>query len=141
MIIRAAASKDAEQLSILNSIFQEKETTTAADMRKFLGSNSHEIVLVAVADDGEIAGFCYGQPYMSICYNRPMGALNDLFVKENYRGQGIAQKLVKAMEDALAKRGCTSVRLVTGINSAANDFYLKNGYKQASKFNEYIKEI
>lgn len=54
--------------------------------------------------------------------------LDTLWVSEELRGQNIGSKILKQMEAAGKKRGCTKCRLDT-LNFQAMPFYQKHGYK------------
>lgn len=54
--------------------------------------------------------------------------IDDLFVKENFRKQGYASKLLAGLESEAKQRGCYLAYLDT-INASAVSFYEKRGYK------------
>lgn len=51
-----------------------------------------------------------------------------LWVKEEYRKNGLGKKLLKAAEDEIIKKGCTTI-LLRSYSFQAPLFYEKNGYK------------
>jgi ribosomal protein S18 acetylase RimI-like enzyme len=60
------------------------------------------------------------------------GFLRQLFVREDFRGKGLARKLLSYAEKHLANEGAKSMRLmVTGTNCRAYKFYGKMKYKNA----------
>lgn len=58
-----------------------------------------------------------------------LGFINDLFVKEEYRGQRLGHKLMEIAEDFLREKNCThSTLMVFGYNRPAYKFYKDLGY-------------
>lgn len=51
-----------------------------------------------------------------------------LWVKEEYRKNGLGKMLLKAAEDEIIKKGCTTI-LLRSYNFQAPLFYEKNGYE------------
>lgn len=54
--------------------------------------------------------------------------LNTLWVSEQCRGQQMGSKILKAMEGAAIKRGCT-IALLDTLNFQAKPFYQQHGYQ------------
>ena len=80
--------------------------------------------LVAISNN-KIIGFCI----WGIIWNKIH--LQDIFVKEKYRKEGIATKLVKTMEEIAKKRGFKEIVSDTDFNNLkAISFHLKNGFKK-----------
>ncbi len=60
---------------------------------------------------------------------RRFGQVNNLFVEEGVRGQGVAEVLMAAAEDHVRARGVTHLRLsVLDQNARARSFYEKCGW-------------
>lgn len=55
-------------------------------------------------------------------------SIDTLWVKEEFRNQGIAKQLLSAVEDKARSMGCHIAYLST-YDFQAKDFYLKNGYE------------
>ncbi len=67
--------------------------------------------------------------------------LKRFFVRADQRRQGIASRLLQALEAAAVEQGFTGVRLETGIKQQeAMAFYERNGYVPIELFGEYIGE-
>ena len=109
------------------SIFQgtpEKFAITAEQMR----ADKHLFqCLVAITAKEEIAGFAtYFPAYYS--WTGKALYLDDLYVKEAFRGKGIGKKILTTIIDEAKTKGCKKVRWqVSKWNSNAIQFYKSIG--------------
>lgn len=61
-----------------------------------------------------------------------------MFVEPEQRGKGIAEKILKELEDIAANNGNSIVRLETGCkHTAAIKFYTRMGYYRITQFGDY----
>jgi ribosomal protein S18 acetylase RimI-like enzyme len=129
MDIRPATSDDAAALATLNDEFNET-VTTYEDIRKRFGrTGGHELVYIAI-EDGEAVGFACAQVYRSICYERPMAEITEIYVRDAYRRRGIARALLARAESDLSAERVSEVRIETGLaNETAIGLYSASGYK------------
>ena len=68
--------------------------------------------------------------------------LNDLFVDEAHRKQGIAKSLVKAAENFARETGAVRIVLATQVfNIAAQSVYTSLGYIQDEDFYHYLLQL
>lgn len=65
----------------------------------------------------------------SCFYFEEVLCVNVLFVKEEYRGQGLGSLLLKKVEDEAKKNGAKLSHLHTFDFHQAKEFYLKHGYE------------
>jgi len=66
------------------------------------------------------------------------GEVKRLFVPESARGKGVAQTLMRHLEQAARDRGLPMIRLETGTNLApAVALYQKHGYRKTGPFGDY----
>ena len=88
--------------------------------------------------NGKIVGFLrYG-----IGKREPVGRLQQIYVVPEYRGQGIASKLLKQFEETSQKQGMESIRLKTAqTNLEAIKFYEKHGFIQTAKGGKKVPEF
>jgi len=85
------------------------------------------ICFVAVTDTGEIVGYaiCF---FAYFTWSGRSLYLDDLFVREAYRGRQIGRRLLGAVVEYAAAEGCKKVRWqVSRWNTAAQEFYKKFG--------------
>lgn len=99
--------------------------------------NSESVIFTAKKDD-EIVGFTQLFPTFSSASLKKVYILNDLFVLENYRNQGIAKLLIHQVIEFAKENNCARVSLSTARNNPAQFLYEKLGFKESSfKFYNY----
>ncbi|MEG6613289.1 GNAT family N-acetyltransferase [Pseudoclostridium thermosuccinogenes] len=130
MELRIATGEDVGNLFEMNEEFNGKNCTTKELMRSSIDSNEQEVVSIAYID-GVAAGFICGQSIRSMCYDKCYVEITELYVREEYRRQGIATKLINYIENIFEERNIKEFQLFTGKdNTAARAFYEKLGYKK-----------
>jgi ribosomal protein S18 acetylase RimI-like enzyme len=125
-IVRLAKKEDLEVLRELNKEFNGVDPSL---LKKNLWTDdSSEIVAIADAE-GYAVGFACAQSYMSFCYNNPQGEITEMYVREEFRGNGIANSLITCLEKELQFRGVIGVKILTSReNVIAIKTYKKSGY-------------
>ena len=99
--------------------------------------NDEAIVFIA-RDDAVAVGFTMLYPTFSTVSLSNVWLLNDLYVDEANRGQGIASKLMETAESAARAAGATRVFLRTANdNTTAQSLYESRGYIQDEVFRRY----
>ncbi len=130
MELRIATGEDVGNLFEMNEEFNGKNCTTKELMRSSIDSNEQEVVSISYID-GVAAGFICGQSIRSMCYDKCYVEITELYVREEYRRQGIATKLINYIENIFEERNIKELKLFTGKdNTAARAFYEKLGYKK-----------
>ncbi|MBU1167448.1 GNAT family N-acetyltransferase [Patescibacteria group bacterium] len=72
----------------------------------------------------------------------PAGYVEGIFVKPDYRNQGIANKLVKMGEEWTVSKGCTEIGSDAEIeNVESQKFHKKIGFKEANRIVSFIKKL
>lgn len=122
MNIRRIDEIDDRTGEFINKAFTDYAISRAVEL------NFDEYCIVAENDDGQVIGAITGRAY----YNEVH--IGDLIIDENYRGNDIGTKLVRAVEDAYRGKGYTKITLTT-FGFQAPDFYRKLGYSL-----EFVRE-
>jgi putative acetyltransferase len=66
------------------------------------------------------------------------GELKRMYVREAHRGQGVAQQVLRELEESAMQRGCQKLCLETGpYQPEALAFYKKQGYERQGAFGSY----
>ena len=108
----------------------ESEARIAAQIERYFESGSdNRVTLMAVTPDGSAVGF--------VCVNwldtvtATEGYISHLFVDEAYRGQGIGQRLLSAINEQAQARGCFRVFLYARHHREVyqREFYPKQGWQ------------
>ena len=94
------------------------------------------IIFLAKEEDNEI-GFAQCQlrmDYVEGTESSPVGYLEGIFVKEEYRRNGVAKQLLLACEKWAKGKGCTEFASDIELeNSVSLEFHLRNGFKEANR--------
>ena len=87
-------------------------------------SDEEEFVLKIENEDGKIIGGCIAQAYE---YHWSRVLLEELWVDERYRHQGLGSMIIREVERIAREKGCRVVTLGTA-SYMARPFYEKHGY-------------
>ena len=98
---------------------------------------TNESGLFLVGYISEIAVAC-----CSLCEIEPgVGEIKRVFVKPQYRRKGIAEHIMKHLEEQAVKSGFKFLRVETGVKQPeAVAMYQKLGYYDIAKYGEYIND-
>ncbi|TNI99317.1 GNAT family N-acetyltransferase [Aeromonas veronii] len=108
------------------------ERLTAADSVIFLARNQM----------GKSIGFTQLYPAFSSVAMKRMWYLNDLYVVESARQQGVARALLKRVASFAKETDALTVKLATGIsNHPAKLLYESEGYKKVIAFDHYTQRV
>ena len=131
MEVRVATIDDADDLFALNTLFEN--TTTIDLLKKSLLDNGREIVCIAFVN-GVPAGYCSGLIIKSMCYSESRADIEALYVKDEYRRQGIGEALIRRLEKALAAFDIRHFHISTNAdNKTAQSLYMKLGYAKTGE--------
>lgn len=90
-------------------------------------------LIVCAKLDGKIVGYAYArlEPRDWNALLDAHGALHDILVAEQARGQGIGRKLLESVQHELRERGAARVVLHTAVeNRAAQKLFAAAGFRQ-----------
>jgi len=127
-IIRKPESRDISGLIQLNDAFNGVGCTVES-VADALNNSTNEIVFCAVVNN-VVVGFICGMYWHSICYSEGhQGIITELIVNENYRRNGIAKKLIKALEAEFTRVNVREIVIETPVSNAeGRGFYENVGY-------------
>ncbi|HEX6993952.1 MAG TPA: GNAT family N-acetyltransferase [Gammaproteobacteria bacterium] len=92
--------------------------------------------LLVAEDETGLASYVSGYCHAAFYAGGNTAWIDEIFVKEERRGEGIGRLLMAALETRAAEDGCTLVALAT---AGAAPFYSKIGYEsKAGYFKKYL---
>jgi GNAT superfamily N-acetyltransferase len=92
---------------------------------------SEDACLLVAAEDGECLGYVLGFRHLTFYANGPVGWVEELLVRQEYRGSGLGRALMSAFERWAAEHDCTLVALAT---RRAAPFYRALGYHDSAAY-------
>jgi len=114
--------------------------TSREFMKKRLTRND-SIIWIAFVNQ-TAAGFVQVYPSFSSVALQPQWLLNDLFVEESSRKNGVAKELIKQVEKSAKQQGIFSIKLATSNdNKAATSLYGAMSYQPIDTFAHFTKRI
>jgi ribosomal protein S18 acetylase RimI-like enzyme len=147
MKTRKASLTDIEHVSRLFDayrIFYKKESDIQG-AKKFLlerVENKESEIFVAENDNNQLVGFVQLYPIFSSTRMKRLWLLNDLYVNENYRGQGISVLLIDAAKKLCKESNACGLVLETAkSNEVGNKLYPKTGFSLDLDHNYYSWDI
>lgn len=145
-IIRQATLADIKQLAILFDlyrIFYEKPTDIQA-AQDFLSARitKSESVIFVTAQDNSLTGFVQLYPIFSSTRMQRLWLLNDLFVAETHRGQGLSVMLINECKRWCKDTAACGLILETAkSNDIGNQLYPRMGFEVDNNHNYYSWDL
>lgn len=141
--IRKASINDLEPLAELFDAYRVfyKQSSNLKSGKAFLEErilkNESEIFL-SLNLDSVLTGFVQLYPIFSSTRMQRLWLLNDLFVNQKYRGQGISKLLLgKAQEMSKLSGACGIILETAKSNEIANKLYINTGFTLDAEHNYY----
>ena len=139
-----------EQLDIISPLFdayrvfygQESDLNVAREFIESRLNNNESIIFLALDDEGNGLGFTQLYPSFSSVSAAKTWVLNDLFVSDTARRQGVARKLMDAAREMGLKDDVKGLALETAeSNGNAQKLYESLGYKRESGTYHYFLQL
>ena len=144
-MIRKAEEQDLKSAAALAAELWPEHTPAELlpEFRALLESG--EGALFLASENGREAGFAQVQlrrDYVEGTETSPVGYLEGVYVREEYRGRGVAKALLKACEAWAAERGCREFASDCELGNAASlSFHLHSGFAEANRIICFVKPL
>jgi len=135
----AAVSQLFDQYRVFYSSPSDLETA-----RRFLQDRFHkrDSIIFVASNNGHIVGFTQLYPSFSSVSMKRIWILNDLFVEQACRKQGVAKLLLSTAEDFARQTGAIRISLATqASNIVAQSLYESLGYCKDEEFHHYSLKL
>lgn len=112
--------------------------------RKFLQERFHkkESIIFVASNNNSIVGFTQLYPTFSSISMKRVWILNDLFVEQSHRHQGVAKSLISQAGSFARKTGAVRIILATQVsNTIAQSLYESLGYVKDKNFYHYTLQL
>lgn len=101
--------------------------------------SSESVIYACENDEGELVGFTQLYPIFSSTRMKRLWLLNDLFVAEEFRGQGISKLLIERAKELARETDACGVMLETQkTNEVGNKLYPHVGFELEDDVNFYF---
>ena len=145
MKLRKAKKEDMEDIQDLRYLLAKYDKSLGLDIvvtewgytevgKKDLEYFLNQQYIYVAEENQKIVGFITAEIFKKkVWYSVQLGSINNIFVLEEYRNQGIGTALMKTMMNALKEVGITNIQLDTyNKNSKAIKFYEGLGFEKCN---------
>ncbi|MGT4068595.1 UNVERIFIED_CONTAM: GNAT family N-acetyltransferase [Aeromonas hydrophila] len=147
MYILQATSANLEEVSYLFDAYRQfygqgpdHSASTSFISERLVNADS--VIFLALNELGQGLGFAQLYPAFSSVAMKPMWYLNDLYVTESARQQGVARALLKRVASFAKETDALTVKLATAVsNNAAKSLYESEGYQKVIAFDHYTQRV
>lgn len=119
-----------------------------ADMQSLfhtLFASGNDAMFICRTDEGIAAGFAnisIRKDYVEGSNSSPVGYIEGIYVKPEFRKQGIAKKFIELAEDWSRKRGCSELGSDTEVeNTQSRNFHRHIGFDGESHIVHFVRPI
>lgn len=144
MIVRA---KKEDALAVAQLAVQMWEDNVTEELAEELAEviDSDEGVIFVAKENEQVVGFAQCQlrhDYVEGTESSPVGYLEGIFVKEEFRKQGLARDLLKACENWAFKKGCHEFASDCELeNQESLKFHMRVGFEEANRVICFTKKL
>jgi len=118
-----------KELFSIEADFEFNEARQRMGLEQILRDVSGEKCIMVAERSGKVIGMCSAQILISTAEGGPAAVIEDMVVFPEYRGMGIGESLLSAIQSWSIQKGAMRMQLLADKNNyPALDFYMKNGW-------------
>ncbi|EMK3400971.1 GNAT family N-acetyltransferase [Vibrio diabolicus] len=103
---------------------------------------SDSVIFLALDHQDQPLGFAQLYPSYSSVAMKRMWYLNDLFVVESARQQGVGKALLQRVKTYARESDALTVKLATAVdNESAKKLYISEGYSKITAFEHFTQKV
>jgi aminoglycoside 6'-N-acetyltransferase I len=134
----------ADWLAMRQQLYTGLDATFHCDEMEAIVASNDLACFLAIADRGGVLGMIELslRNLVDGCIGGPVGYIEGLYVKPEFRGQGCGRKMVAFAESWFAERGCRDIATDAELeNTDAQDFYRRIGFDETWRIVEFKKPL
>ena len=143
MLIKRAVKNDIGILAELAGLMWKDSTSD--ELKEEFSELVKRCVFFIVFEDNEAVGFAQCQlrcDYVEGTDSSPVGYLEGIFVREEYRGGGYAKNLLKQCEKWSSENGCKEFASDCELNNNISlEFHLREGFTETNRIICFTKKL
>ncbi len=143
MLIKRAVKNDIGILAELAGLMWKDSTSD--ELKEEFSELVKRCVFFIVFEDNEAVGFAQCQlrcDYVEGTDSSPVGYLEGIFVREEYRGRGYAKNLLKQCEKWSSENGCKEFASDCELNNNISlEFHLREGFTETNRIICFTKKL
>ncbi len=143
--IPASHTNFADWLEMALALWPEEKPDELQDVLSDLMLSPNHKNFICIADNDQpiaFANFSIKNDYIEGSETNRVGFVEGIYVKPEYRGQGIGRQLLKLGETWASAQGCTEMGSDAYItNTESRLFHKKSGFREAGEIVCFIKKI
>jgi ribosomal protein S18 acetylase RimI-like enzyme len=145
--VRRATTGDVDSVAELFALYRvfygrEHDVAAASSFLRARLERGESILYIARAEGGAAVGFVQVYPTFASVELGAAWRLNDLYVAESARGQGVAALLMRTVRDGAIEAGAVWIDLETSReNVTAQRLYEREGYIRDDEFLHYVRSL
>lgn len=148
IVLQQATINDRDAVTEIFDLYRifYKQTSDKIAARIFLFEKfERRESLIFIAKDKEknlIVGFTQLYPILSSVSMKRVWLLNDLYVREEYRKEGVANRLLNMAKELAQQTASKGLELSTAKNNVqAKRLYERNGYVRDEEYDHYFLKV
>ena len=121
---------------------QESDLAQAMSFIEERLNHSDSVIFLALDHHGQPLGFVQLYPSYSSVAMKRMWYLNDLYVTESARHNGVGKALLQQVKVYARETNALTVKLATSVdNESAKSLYLSEGYSKVTVFEHFTQKV